>query len=135
MDILPTDGVGAPVRWFLVFHRRADLWWVNLIPGRFKHVRAFAYVAETDTWVFHDVGFGRIGVSLARGAGANARMAEWCDGATLLSIAPRITERLTFFPFCCTTVIANLIGLPTHALRPDGLYRACLRAGAAGHSS
>lgn len=129
MDILPTDGAGAPVRWLLVFRRRSDLWWVNLIPGEFKHVRAFAYVAETDTYVFHDVGFGKISVFLARGAGARALMLDWTRDSVVLAMPPGPAITLqSFLPLICTTAVGILVG--ARGALPTWLFRDCLRLGA-----
>ena len=127
MDILPTDGAGAPQRWLIVFRRSG--WW--FVPGRYKHARAFAFVPECDTYIFYDVGWGTTQIFLARGRGARAAMLQWTRDADVLAFAPRqVGARKLQFAFCCTTALRHLLGLPGGTLRPDGLYRDLLRHGA-----
>lgn len=130
MDLLPTDAFGTPSRWLVVFRRKADLWWVNLIPGRFKHVSAFGFVPECDAWVFYDCGLWT-SIYVARGAAARAMMVERTKDAAVLSLAARgHPAQPRFAAFSCTAAVANLLCIPTIALRPDALYRACIRHGA-----
>lgn len=132
MDILPTDGAGAPTRWMLVFRRRSTYRWVNwLVPGEFKHVRAYGFVAECDAYIFFDPGWGRIVVSIVRGKAFRIVIRDFAEDAVVVafdSVASR-PPRL-FFPFCCTTAIAALIGIRSGALLPDRLFHQCLRSGA-----
>jgi hypothetical protein len=129
MDLLPTDAIGAPARWLICFQRGATLWWVNLIPGRYKHVRAFSFAPECDCWVFYDPCL-RTAVTLARGSMARQMMVEWARDSSVLALTAGARQRVRFLPFCCTTAIASLLGLPGGALRPSALYRQCLRHGA-----
>jgi hypothetical protein len=129
VNVLQTDGAGAPARWLVVFTTKSDRWWIRLIPGRFKHVRAFAYCHDTDCWIFYDPCL-RTGILTARGAGARQLMLQWTRDAKVLSMEPGPHERIRPLPFACTTAIASLLGLPGGALRPDALYRQCLANGA-----
>jgi hypothetical protein len=129
MNLLSTDAAGAPTRWLICFARCSGLWWVDLIPGTYKHVRAFAYTAETDCYVFYDPCL-RTTMVTARGAGARHLMEAWARNAAILTMTPLSAQRLRLSPFSCVTAIASLLGLPGGALRPDGLYRQCLRHGA-----
>lgn len=130
MDILPTDGAGAPARWFVIFRRRVDSRLVRWLAfGRYKHVRAAGYVPETDCWLFYDHGWNGISVFLARGRGAEVLLAHWTEAADVLAIAAR-APLPSALPRLCTTAVASLIGLPSCALRPDALYRDCLAYGA-----
>jgi hypothetical protein len=129
MDLLPTDSIGTPARWLICFQRHSDLWWVErFCPGRFKHVRAFGYAREPDCWIFYDVAL-RTTVHLARGGAARALMLDWTRDAVVLAMDPLPGYRVRLPPFCCTTAIANLMGVRT-AIFPTALYRHCLRAGA-----
>jgi hypothetical protein len=129
VDLLPADAAAGPARWLICFRHRSGLWWVDLIPGRFKHVRAFGCVPECDTWVFYDPCL-RTTVFLARGAGARHLMLEWSRDAAVLAMTPLPREHLRVSPFSCVTAIQSILGLPGGALRPDALYRQCLRNGA-----
>ncbi|HEY1433074.1 MAG TPA: hypothetical protein VGF39_15820 [Stellaceae bacterium] len=110
---------------------------MNLIAcGHYKHVRAFGYVHECDAYLFYDVQLGGTVLQLARGDGARALMTEWAASADVLvieklGISPSPIARF-FQPLLCTTAIAHLLGLPgaLPCLRPDALYRACLKNGA-----
>jgi hypothetical protein len=141
---LQTDVIGAPTRWLVVFDREASSWWASLVAlGHYKHARAIGYVHDADAWLFYDVQFAGTILQLARGDAARRLMAEWAAGADVLAY-PTICLTidghskpkklfwcpLTFLrPLLCTTAVAHLLGLPG-ALRPDALYRQCLRHGA-----
>jgi hypothetical protein len=130
--LLPSDSIGAPARWHLVFQPVAELWWVNwLCPGRFKHVRAFGLIPDSDVWIFLDVGFRKIELFVATGRQASATIGKWIEGATVIAMAPRkVGAAPPLIPFLCTTAIGRLLGLPVAAWRPDVLYEKCLRFGA-----
>jgi hypothetical protein len=148
---LETDVISAPTRWILVFDREAASWWTSFIAfGRYKHVRAFGFVHDADSYVFYDVQFTKTTIQIARGAGARALMLDWTVNADVLRYDGRFSAEKPggkagktpafwgrffrpfgpFRPLLCTTAIAHLIGLPGGALRPDALYRQCLRNGA-----
>jgi hypothetical protein len=131
LDLLPTDAYGTPSRWLLVFRRRADVWWVNYCPGEFKHVSAFGYVHETDAWIFYDAGLCTT-IYVARGTSARAMMLQRTRGdVCVLSMEPLPCPSSPRRPiFTCTAAIANLLAIPTIALRPDALYKACIKNGA-----
>jgi hypothetical protein len=115
----------------IVFNRTAESWWSSLVAmGRYKHVRAFGYVAELETYVFYDVQFGYTSIEIARGACARQMIAAWCGDADVLAI-DRVSNRPAYLgPMLCTTAIARLIGLSGRALRPDALWRECIKNGA-----
>lgn len=132
--LLPIDAIGTPSRWLLVFNRRASSRWTSFIAlGRYKHVRCFGYVADADAYIFYDVQFGRTILAVARGDGARRLMLEWCQDADVLAIISSPSHeaaKIIVTPLLCTTAIAHLVGLPAGALRPDTLFRQCLRHGA-----
>lgn len=131
MQMVSTDGAGAPLRWMIVFRRFSDTWWVRLLAfGEYKHVRAFAFVPECDTYIFYDVARGRTAMFAARGAGARALMLEWTENADVLAMAPLGDLHRLPLMFLCTTAIRHLLGLPGGALRPDRLFQDCLAHGA-----
>lgn len=132
--LLPSDSIGSPTRWHLVFQPVSELWWVNwVVPGRFKHVRAFGLIPDTDVWIFFDVGFRKAELFVATGRAASHTIGTWIEGADVLVMAPAAQARAPMWmPLLCTTAIARLLGLRCSALRgtPDALYRLCLRNGA-----
>lgn len=130
--ILPSDSIGTPTRWHLVFQPVSELWWVNwLCPGRFKHVRAFGLIPDTDTWIFYDVGFRKAELFVATGRLASFTIGNWIEGATVLTMVPSMAGRHpVMLPLLCTTAIGRLLGLRCIAVTPDALYRHCLQVGA-----
>lgn len=121
-----------PVDWILVFRPWSDSWLVNLlVPGRFKHVSACAYLEALRGWVTYDVGFdGTKIVVMPAGTEAETILSKWFEGCTLVRVRKdhAIRCRLAVFGWCAPSV-ARLIGLRSGALRPQALYRQCLRNG------
>jgi hypothetical protein len=102
-----------------------------LAAGKYKHVRIFAHVPECDAWVFFDPGWGQWSLFVARGKSATLNMRLWCEDSDVLKMPANLASSL-FHPraFLCTSAVRRLIGVPGGALRPDALYRDCLRYGA-----
>lgn len=123
-----------PQSWCVVFNREAASGWARFVPGRFKHVRAYAFIPKTRTWLFYDVSLG--GTSLqAIPDGPDARAAIWSfigppDVSTIVAIG-KLPRRRRWLPWSnwCTSALRHLLNLPGSALRPDGFYRDCLANG------
>lgn len=132
MEPARLEGYGEPRRWILAFARNSDTWWVRLLAfGRYKHVCAFGYVGEADTWVFYDVRLFKTHVIVARGAAAKRAMAVFAEDADLIGVEARAARGVRLpLGFWCVPAIKHLIGLRSGALRPDRLYADCLRIGA-----
>jgi hypothetical protein len=122
---------GQPIRWQLCFDPEAQSRIALMIPGRFKHVRAFGFVPVQDVWIFYDVTMAGTVLRAARNnsAAADRLLWSWTRGCEVLGIAPQGISRLPK-GFWCVTAMKHLIGLNTGALRPDALYRDCLAKGA-----
>lgn len=122
-----------PSVWFLVFHERSCRAWLNRRwVGRFKHVSAYGYLPDSRVWVFYDVMLGRTRVAvLPDGPTAEAAVRDLEAEAVTLVMKPRGDRRHRLrWGFYCVPAMAHLVGLETAAVRPDGLFRACLAAGA-----
>jgi hypothetical protein len=123
--------VVAEVRsWWVVFHERADCWWVDrFVPGRFKHVQAFAIV--NGIMVFLCPALGRTGVLVAPESEAGWDFAERFigDGEVVRVPVQDRAARVPRLGFWCVPAIAHLVGLPSGALRPDTLWRDCCAVG------
>ena len=90
MEVTEHRLIGTPSRWIVVFNRKSANRFIGwLAMGRYKHVRAFGYVAETDVWVFFDVHLGGVTIATARGDDATDLMAEWCADADLIGMPVR----------------------------------------------
>lgn len=124
----------APTSWCVVFNVEGDSRWARWVPGRFKHVRAFAFIPKTRVWLFYDVSFS--GTDLfAIPDGPDARAAIWSfigpPGCSYVVSVPRLPQRTRRFPWSnwCTSALRHLLNLPGGALRPDAFYRDCLEHG------
>lgn len=117
-----------------MFNRRGATGWSRWVPGRFKHVRAYAFVPKSSTWLFYDVSFSGTEI-MAIPDGPEARAAIWAyigpPGESEIVSVPRLPVRRRLFPWSnwCTAALRHLLRLPGGALRPDGFYRDCLDNG------
>ena len=125
-----------PTSWCVVFNLEAKTGWARLVPGRFKHVRAYAFIPATSTWLFYDVNFG--GTELqAIPDGPDARAAIWSfigpPGKSCIVAMPKLPQRRRLFPWSnwCTSALRHLLNLPGNSASPDGFYRDCLKSGGA----
>lgn len=122
-----------PQFWVLVFSRVAHQPWQRYcVPGRYKHVRAYAYLPATQTWLFYDVHLHRTQILVVPDCDAALGiLALWQRDADLLRMRRRDDARIFFrIGFWCVPAMKHLIGLRSGALRPDALWRDCVRAGA-----
>jgi hypothetical protein len=104
------------------------------VPGRFKHVRAYAFLPATRTWLFYDVSFSGTSIQ-AIPDGPDSRAAIWSfigpPGCSYVISMPRMPPRRRWFPWSnwCTSSLRHLLNLPGSALLADGFYRDCLANG------
>ncbi len=123
-----------PDTWTLVFNREAATWWASwLALGRYKHVRAYAYVPFLHVWVFYDVNLAGTDIVIAADGEPASKMIEsWIENADLLQMKRQGGARMRALPplgAWCVPAVKRLLGLQCVALRPDALYRHCLRNG------
>lgn len=129
MNDLPTAVV--PTRWVVCFDRTTTVWWARWLAfGRYKHVRAYAYLTKTSQWLFFDVSRAGLSVFVAPDTDETIRTTLWAftEGCDLIRMPARTGTRIPVFGWC-VPAIRHLIGVPGFALRPDALWRACVRAG------
>ena len=134
VDLIAGPLIVEPVNWTVVFSRRARTRLQHLlIIGRYKHVRAYAYVPFLHVWVFYDVHLrGTSIVVAADGPPANQMIAIWIEDADLVQISVnkdginRLSWPILGF---CVPAMKRLLGIRSGTLRPDGFYRDCLRNG------
>jgi len=118
--------------WYVVFHEKTSLRWLWWI-GRFKHVSAFTYVAGFRMWEVYDVQNHRTRIlRFSHDEWIKRSFRVWTADAAVVKIScrevecTRIASRFLFF---CGPAIKHLIGLSCLAVRPDAIYRECLRNG------
>jgi hypothetical protein len=125
--------ISHPGAWVVVFDPMATNWLARIIPGRFKHVRAFGYVPFLHVWIFYDANFAGIEIIIAKdGADSHEMIRLWSTGCecVLMPRRPHANESTAVsLSGWCVPAVARLIGLPCGALRPDGFLAHCLRNG------
>lgn len=130
--VIDSESVFAPENWLVCFDRKAANWfWSAIACGRYKHVRAFAFVPEMRVWVFYDVQAVTAEIFVAHdGPGAERLIGQWVENAEVVHVKRRARSRRWFrVGFWCVPAIKHLLGLRCVALRPDALYRHCLKIG------
>lgn len=123
-----------PKVWSVVFNREAASGWARLVPGRFKHVRAYAFIPATRIWLFYDVHFGGVQLfAVPDGPDAMAAIFSFIGppGVSEIVSVRCLPRRRRLFPWSnwCTSALRHLLNLPGSALRPSSFYRDCLRNG------
>lgn len=124
-----------PERWVLVFQRESKVWWVRLLAwGKYKHVAAYAYLPGFKAWLIYDVNMVRTSIVVVPdGDEALGYLYDLTRDADLMAIkrgsGVHRFGRPGIWCMWCVPAIAHLIGLRSGALRPDRLFRDCLRAG------
>lgn len=118
--------------WYIAFYPHHGHWWTKFIPGRWKHCAAFSFSRIARTWVFLDVSiYGVKCIVLPASEDSHLVLAHWTAGAGVLKmpaqchLAPR--PRLGMW---CVPFVKHLIGIKGGAVRPDALWKDCLRQGA-----
>lgn len=130
-----------PTTWLLIFNHEASTWWRSFLAfGQFKHVWACAYVPDCNSWLVYDVHLDGTTIGLVPAGPLFNQFLGYrtggLDRATIVSM-PRQPARKMASPlilirrvgFWCVPAVSHLIGLQCVVLRPDALYRACLRLG------
>lgn len=115
----------APLKWTVCFHPQSNLAWVNRIPGRFKHVSAYAYAREFGLYLHYDIKIAHTQITPCRDALALMEFIRGCDCVEMPTGAAS-RPQLAFY---CVPAIKHLLGIRCVVLRPDGLYRYCLQHG------
>lgn len=126
-----------PTTWCVVFNLEAEAGWARWVPGRFKHVRAFAFVPATGIWLFYDVHFGGTQIFAVAGDRDDPKVKAAIysfigpSGSSYVVGMSRLPARRRLFPWSnwCTSSLRHLLNLPGGALRPDAFYRDCLANG------
>jgi len=120
-----------PERWVLVFQRESKVWWVRWLAfGKYKHVAAYAYLPGFKAWLIYEVSLVRTSIVVVPdGEEALGWLYELTKNSDLVAMKRGSgVHRFRLFGYC-VPAIAHLIGLSGGALRPDTLFRDCLRAG------
>ena len=119
--------------WFLAFFTRCGSEFFNRwVPGKYKHVSAFAFSPSTKTWVWYDVSLkGTKIMLLPPGWQSDEILAFMTREADILRVergkVPSVGMRLGFW---CVPAVKHLIWSNCSALIPSTLWRYCLKDGA-----
>lgn len=125
---------GESAQWTVVFGTTSTSRWVSMAAmGHFKHVWAFTYLAGMRAWLVYDVHFAGTRILILPGDTTSARIiAEMALDSRMVAMPVRSARGLFWPPrigFWCVPAIKHLLGLRCGALRPDALFRHCLRNG------
>ena len=119
--------------WFVAFQKR-DRWWHP--PGRFGHVSCIGYSPETSTWLLYDFSTEGVNFRIAFAFDDVEDLLNhfWVSSVVVRApaVPPRTIHPLRFIlpaPFTCVGSAKRLLGLPSRAITPDGLYRDMIRLG------
>lgn len=130
---MPTKGAEAPYlsEWFVAFGDwGTNLAWHRLCRRGFRHVLAFGYEPRANVWLVVDAAFE---ATLIRVLPDPSGLVDalWAVDARILRcrVEGKGQRRPRVFA-TCVTMIGHLIGLPSCAVFPHGLYRMLIRRGA-----
>lgn len=124
--------LAQPAFWFVAFLGAPVGHWADVLsPGWCRHVLAFGYCPRAAAWVWVDPANPAPLVAAAPAADAfYATLAELvAAGARVLRVESRPARGRPLL-LTCVSVVAWLVGARSRALRPVGLYRDLLAAGA-----
>jgi hypothetical protein len=117
-----------PEEWFVAFPRHASKRLLRWVPGQFKHVRLFTRIGNH--WLFLEYAWRAEGqCAVVPDAEADPWLALAQENAVVLRLKPG-TARARWPLLYCVPFAAQMTGVRSSALRPDGFYRDCLRHGA-----
>ena len=119
--------------WLIAFYPHAENKWVRrLVPGKFKHVAAFAYAADCRTWVWLEWGMNMAKLRLLPDDQPSRDLiSAWTDRSTVIQMeVAGVSRPVGRFGFWCVPAVKHLVGLRSGALLPDALLRDCMKAGA-----
>lgn len=120
-----------PEVWYVAFHTGIRYWWQRFLPGKYKHVGAFAYIAALDLWVVYDLWPARTRILLVpHCARAEILIAEHTIDADIVKFRRTADRaRLPIALFSCVSAVKHLLGLQSVAFSPSGLYRSIIKQG------
>jgi hypothetical protein len=128
---LDLPGAVEPDVWFLAFYlRTSDPRLDRFIPGRFKHVSAFAYAPGVKCWLYYDVNLAGV-TFLIFPHDSRQALINLSRGAAVVKLR-KTQKRMPWHSrigFYCVPAIQHLLCLSGVAFTPTGLYRLVLRSG------
>lgn len=118
-----------PQEWFVVFKRRSRGRITNMIPGRFKHVLAFAFMPAVRAWLFVEFAWqGGTAVAIVPNDIADRYLSRASHNAVVVKVRAG-RAGMPRWGLWCVPAIAHVTGIRSCALRPDAFFRDCLRHG------
>jgi hypothetical protein len=118
--------------WLVAFFPSSSSWYGKLVPGEFKHVALFRYMAETNCWVYLDHDFA--GIHLLAFPGVEEKLeplAKALNKCAVLKV--KVKERKFVFRgvSTCVSFVKHALGFNRPwVFTPDQLYMALISAGA-----
>lgn len=134
IQIIDGPLVAQPQSWVLVFDTVATGRFLSIIPfGHYKHVRAYTYVPFLHVWLFFDPHWGGTDLIVTGKDAGPALSRAWIAAGRSDLMHVQFARGLTAPPIggWCVPQIKRLLGIRCGALRPDALWRHCLKRGGA----
>lgn len=120
-------------RWHVAFwHRTTQRFGLHrLARGPYKHVTAFGYAAAVEGWVVYEPTIRGTSIKVIPHGESFLRVMAWTrERADLVLFETRPARHTLWRPgFYCVPAIRNLIGAPSSAVTPTGLFNDILRRG------
>jgi hypothetical protein len=122
---------GEPGSWLVLFAVSTGRPWLDrIIPGKFKHVSAAAWITDTRTWVFYDVTLWRTSVNVLPMEAGDRLFALATRTHSVLRVPAGEGRVLLRIGFWCVPAIKHLLGSSSGALLPSRLWRDLVATGA-----
>lgn len=121
-------------RWHVAFWRKVHRrrWIHRLARGPYKHVTALGYSARCNVWVIYNPDFDGEGIRIVSNDETFLELLDYIKArADLVVIDARPRLHFIWRPgLYCVPQIIRLLGVPSGALTPSGLFRDLVRHGA-----
>ena len=127
MEIRELPPAIEPDYWNVVFHPSEGIL-PRLVLGRFQHVSAFTYIPGTRAWILYDCQWGGTRIMLLPRVNV---LVAYTSGCTVVKF-DRIYKPMLFasrIGFFCVPAIKHLLGIDSFSMRPDALFKDCLKYG------
>lgn len=133
--MIETDAnpVGVIPVWHVVFResQTRTFWNLFTVPG-YRHVAAYGYSADNDVWIVIDPGLTMMAVQVL----SQNELTHWVGShasrtSAILRMKSDVSAHFTSrFGHSCVFAVKQLLGLPSGAFTPQGLFREMRKHGA-----
>lgn len=117
--------------WLVCFEPGNGAWWQRYLKPGFGHVSAAAYFADAERWVHFNPTLRGTVIEVWEPPRFERRLQQLMrDSTAILRVPSKFDRRCAPLSPWCVGALKGLLGYPSRALTPFGLYRALIAAGA-----